>query len=73
MKGTLAWFVHNPVAANLIMVLILAGGLISIGALNKELFPSVDEDEIIITVPYPGAGPREVEEQICIRIVRRSR
>lgn len=38
------------------------------GTLNKELFPTVSEDEIEITVPYPGAGPREAEEQICIRI-----
>jgi len=68
MKSTLGWFVNNPVAANLMMVLILVGGVSSIFTLNKELFPAVAEDIIEISVPYPGAGPREVEEQICIRI-----
>lgn len=68
MKSTLGWFVNNPVAANLIMVLILVGGTFSIFSLNKELFPQIERDVIEIRVPYPGAGPREVEEQICIRI-----
>lgn len=68
MKSTLGWFVHNSVASNLIMILILVGGCVSMFSLNKELFPTVERDVINITVPYPGAGPREVEEQICIRI-----
>lgn len=68
MKGTLAWFVHNPVASNLLMILILVGGLFSMGSLNKELFPQVSTDVIQVSVAYPGAGPREVEEQICVRI-----
>lgn len=68
MKGTLGWFVQNPVAANLVMLLILAGGFMSMSSLNKELFPSVAQDVIQVSVAYPGAGPREVEEQICIRI-----
>ena len=68
MKGSLGWFVNNPVAANLVMIMILVGGLMSMSSLNKELFPTVSQDTIQISVPYPGAGPREVEEQICIRI-----
>lgn len=69
MKGTLGWFVNNPVAANLFMILILVGGgITALTSLNKELFPTISQDAIDIVVPYPGAGPREVEEQICVRI-----
>ncbi|GLS25931.1 efflux RND transporter permease subunit [Marinibactrum halimedae] len=68
MKGTLGWFIDNPVAANLLMVIIMFGGLMGISSLNKELFPNVVPNVIEISVPYPGAGPREVEEQICIKI-----
>lgn len=50
------------------MILIVAGGLTGIPALDKQYFPDFELDVISVTLPYPGAGPREVEEQICIRI-----
>lgn len=68
MNRLIQWFVENPVAANLLMLLILVGGGLSVANTNKEVFPGALANSIEITVPYPGAGPREVEEQICIRI-----
>jgi len=68
MKGIVAWFVDNPVAANLLMILIFVGGITSIPQLDKQFFPSSPEDTISVSLAYPGAGPGEVEEQICIRI-----
>lgn len=68
MQGIIAWFVRNPIAANLLMVLILIGGLTGVPALDKQYFPDFQMDVVTVTLPYPGAGPREVEEQICIRI-----
>jgi multidrug efflux pump subunit AcrB len=62
------WFVRNPVAANLLMVLIIIGGLTSLPALDKQYFPDFELNVVSVTMPYPGAGPSEVEEQICIRI-----
>jgi multidrug efflux pump subunit AcrB len=62
------WFVENPIAANLLMAMILIGGLINISKLDKEVFPRVSTDRIQISVPYPGAGPQEVEELIVKRI-----
>lgn len=68
MNRLIEWFIDNPIAANLLMVLILVGGYFSIAQLNKEIFPRIDTDNIEINVPYPGAGPQEVEEQIIIRV-----
>ena len=68
MKGLITWFVRNPVASNLMMILILVGGLFGSQDMGKEVFPAVPVNYISITMPYPGAGPREVEEQIVIRI-----
>ncbi len=68
MNRLIQWFVDNPIAANLLMVLIVLGGLSNLASLNKEVFPGVDTDLIQVQVPYPGAGPREVEEQIVKRI-----
>lgn len=68
MKRLVHWFVENPVAANLMMMLIIVGGLSSIGSIPKEFFPASPSNTIRISVPYLGAGPKEVEQQICIRI-----
>ena len=64
----IAWFARNPVAANLMMVFIIASGLIATGAITEEVFPEVDLDRISIQVPYLGAAPEEVEEGVVIRI-----
>lgn len=64
------WFARNPVAANLIMVLIIGGGLVSLfgGSIVQEVFPEFAIDLITIRVPYPGAAPEEAEEAICLRV-----
>lgn len=68
MRNSIPWFIHNPIAANLLMVFILIAGYISFKTIGREVFPLIETDVLQISVPYPGAGPREVEEQICIRI-----
>ncbi len=68
MKRLIQWFVENPIAANLLMVVILVGGVFNLASLNKEAFPSVGTNKIQINVPYPGAGPQEVEELVVKRI-----
>lgn len=68
MKGLISWFVRNPVASNLLVVLILVGGLFGSQDMGKEVFPAIPANFVSINMPYPGAGPREVEEQIVIRI-----
>ena len=68
MKDAVAWFASNGVAANLLMLLILAGGLITIPQIKEEVFPEFSTDLINVSVLYPGAAPEEVEEAVCVRI-----
>lgn len=68
MKKLVQWFVDNPIASNLLMLVILVGGISSGMNLQKEVFPQVDQNYIDISMAYPGAGPREVEQQIAVRI-----
>jgi multidrug efflux pump subunit AcrB len=68
MKGPIAWFVKNPVAANLLMVVILVGGFLSVLGAKPEVFPEFSLDTITVSVPYLGAAPEEVEEGVNIRI-----
>ncbi|MFB1002317.1 MAG: efflux RND transporter permease subunit, partial [Pseudomonadales bacterium] len=68
MRSIVTWFIDNPIAAKLAMFFILIAGLMTFPLLDKEFFPQIKIDLIKITVPYPGAGPEEVEKQICARI-----
>ena len=68
MKQAVAWFAENSVAANLLMVMILVGGFLTIPNIKKEIFPEMSVDMISINVPYLGAGPEEVEEGVSVRV-----
>ncbi len=68
MRGPIAWFARNPVAANLMMALMLAGGVLVAPSLRQEMFPDIDLDVVTIAVPYPGASPFEVEEGVCVPV-----
>lgn len=67
-KGVIAWFARNNVAANLLMIVLIVGGLFSAVVINKEIFPSFSLNLLNITVAYPGAAPQEIEEGINIKI-----
>ncbi len=68
MKPIIAWFGNNHVAANLLMGLIILGGLVSLPQMPMKSFPDIDVPQINVSVPYLGAAPEEVEEGVCIRI-----
>ncbi len=67
-RGLIGWFASNHVAANLLMLLIVGAGIYATFAVKKESFPNFQFDEVRVVVPYPGAGPEEVEEGIVIKI-----
>ena len=68
MKGWMKWMANNHVAANLLMLVFIVGGLIRSKNIKEEIFPEIQLDMIRVQVPYPGAGPEEVEEGIILKI-----
>ncbi|MEM7217192.1 MAG: efflux RND transporter permease subunit [Pseudomonadota bacterium] len=68
MHTAIKWFVKNPVAANLAMVLLLVGGLGSSLLINLEEFPNIDVRAVSVSIPYLGAAPEEVEKSVCVRV-----
>ncbi len=68
MSNIMKWFVHNPVAANLLMLFLVVGGFVGLQEVGKESMPSISPSQIEVSVVYLGAGPEEVEERIIIRI-----
>ncbi len=69
MHGLINWFARNSVAANLLMVFIIAWGLVTLASrLPLEVFPTFELERINISVPYRGATPSEVESGVTIKI-----
>ncbi|MBL4607516.1 MAG: efflux RND transporter permease subunit [Pseudomonadales bacterium] len=68
MNRIIAWFAENSVAANLIMMLIIFGGMLSLPNMRKEIVPDVSLEMILITIPYPGASPTDVERAVLTRV-----
>ena len=68
MNAVISWFVHNKVAANLLMMILVAGGIIALPQLYLEEFPEVKVEAVQIRIPYLGAAPQEVESAVCIRV-----
>jgi HAE1 family hydrophobic/amphiphilic exporter-1 len=62
--------VRNPVAVNLMMLSVIVGGLICWFTMVREFFPRIETEQVIITVPYPGATPEEIERSVT-RLVER--
>ena len=56
--------VRNPVLVNLVMVGLLCLGVFCLFSMPQELNPQIDFNWVIISIPYPGASPEEVESLI---------
>jgi multidrug efflux pump subunit AcrB len=68
MNSSIRWMAGNQVAATLLMMVFVVGGVVYGLAVKQEVFPEIDLDLIRISVAYPGAGPEEVEEGILLKI-----
>ena len=58
----------NAVAANILMAVIILGGLVMLLQIKEEVFPEFDMEWVNIHVAYPGASPAEVEQGIVLAI-----
>ncbi|MDQ7074528.1 MAG: efflux RND transporter permease subunit [Gammaproteobacteria bacterium] len=68
MNAIIDWFARNTVAANLLMLVIVIAGALSLPQTRKETIPTVSLDMITINVFYPGASAEEVERGVCVRL-----
>lgn len=68
MNSIIAWWAQNKVAANLLMVLILIGGIVAFFTIEREIDPYVEFPGAEVVVIWPGASPQDIEEQISVRL-----
>ena len=68
MKKLIAYFIKFPIWANALIIITGIVGLLSLFLMPKSFFPEMNPNRVYITVSYPGASPKEIEEGITTRI-----
>ncbi|MBI9112605.1 efflux RND transporter permease subunit [Maridesulfovibrio ferrireducens] len=66
--GPISWMAGNSVASNLLMIILLIGGLVMAFNIKQEVFPEFSTDTVTVSVSYHGASPEEVEQGIVLAI-----
>ncbi len=67
-RGPLAWMARHKVAGNLLMAVLIIGGLLSLPRIRQEVFPEFELDIITVAIAYPGASPSEVEQGVVLAV-----
>lgn len=68
MRTLVRWAVQNSPGMNVLMLALLIIGGICLASMRREEFPEFELEMLLVSVPYPGASPEEVEEGICLKI-----
>ena len=63
---------RNPVPANLLMMVLIVGGIWSGLSLRREFFPEIDPEAARVELIYPGATPNELERRSGIYCIQKS-
>jgi multidrug efflux pump subunit AcrB len=58
------FFIRHNTAANLLMILMVVIGIISLDRLNRQFFPSFDVEVIAVSVTWTGATAEDVDANI---------
>ncbi|MEM7139236.1 MAG: efflux RND transporter permease subunit [Myxococcota bacterium] len=68
-RGPIAWMAKNRVAANVLMVVLIVGGLVTFASgIKQEIAPEVELDVVRVEIEYPGASPEEVEQAVVLAV-----
>jgi multidrug efflux pump subunit AcrB len=58
------FFLHRPLLVHVITLAVLAVGLLIVARSQREGFPAVTINEVVITTVLPGASPDDIEAKI---------
>ncbi len=60
--------VRNPVLVNLIVLLIVVGGVFAYRSMPQDLYPDASMAAVSVTTIMPGSSPKEIEQLLTIPI-----
>ena len=67
-KGIVEWFATNSVAANILMLALILGGILGFMDVKQQYLPTYEADQVTVSVSYTGASPEEVEKGVILPI-----
>ncbi len=67
-RDFIAIFAQHKVAANLLMIIMIMAGLLSLSKLNTQFFPTFALDIVTVAVEWRGASAEDVEDSISSRV-----
>jgi multidrug efflux pump subunit AcrB len=65
-NDSIGLFAQHPVAANLLMVIMLLSGAWALSQLNTQFFPNFEVEMVSVRTLWPGASAEDVERSITI-------
>ncbi|MCK5766633.1 MAG: efflux RND transporter permease subunit [Bacteroidales bacterium] len=72
-KKLVTTFVKYPFYANLIIAILIMAGGFGLMNMKKSFFPDRSTTDIVVSVVYPGASPKEMEEGVTMRVEEATR
>lgn len=57
--------IKQPVFVTMLMLLVVVMGLLAYFTMPVDLYPEIDIPMVVVSVPYPGASPESVAEQVA--------
>jgi multidrug efflux pump subunit AcrB len=68
MKRIIKYFAEQSLLVNIITAGLVIAGLVFIFTAQREAFPRIDFDWVVISTVYPGATAEDVEKYVSIPI-----
>ncbi len=68
MRNFIHFFAKRGTLANVFTFMVIFMGLNALMVIQRDTFPNVDFDEVVITTRYPGASPEDVELNVTNKI-----
>jgi hypothetical protein len=66
--GPISWMARHSVAPNLLMLVLILGGIFMSTKIKQEYLPATDRDTVTVAIALPGATPEEVEQSIILAV-----
>jgi len=63
-RSWIGYFVRHPVAANLVLIMMVLGGMFALDRLHIQFFPNFTLDIIRVSVTWRGASAEDVERSL---------
>lgn len=68
MKKLVQYFIDRSLLVNIVSIGLLIAGILYILSANREAFPHVEYDFVLVTTVYPGANAEDIEKHVTIEI-----